>query len=414
MGRFREAIAILIKPNDALLYPETQERFRGRARVQQTSGVNHLGLIAIVLFLLLIIGSWLLTGFGFFRAKVETADPTPVPPSIQPARLRSGVTNGFDTHYTGEVKPDLPTTATAPVRQTPDPVPEPIKPRVASTNGTDPTLSAVQELTRAMTAMAEKQNHLAERLQQLEKPASPKPQQTPAAAVNQKTTAVTDAAKTALEARRSGGFWLEKKKDKDGVSYYRRGRLGEYRLASGWNIPIELQDEASNQSPGLYGFIVRETVYDSATGTRVVLPQYAYGMVNITGGRLFGDVELPASLVSLNLPDGTPIKVGETSVGDAAGRSGFRDQVDHRTWNIIVTTLVRSGLRIGTVGMIGGVSNDVVDRAGVAVVAEGLRETDRQVQQFANTSPIHTVRPGYLGNIKVKDPIDLGILYGTR
>lgn len=62
---------------------------------------------------------------------------------------------------------------------------------------------------------------------------------------------------------------------KEKSEYLGRGRkpaLGKYEIKAGWLISAVLEQQLNSDLPGLIRALVRENVYDSATGRYILLP----------------------------------------------------------------------------------------------------------------------------------------------
>ena len=161
----------------------------------------------------------------------------------------------------------------------------------------------------------------------------------------------------------------------------------------------------TNQAPGAVRFFVREAVYDSATGQQVVIPQWSSGLLQVQGTQIFGDERLPVRVTALTLPDGRPLKLASAAVGDPSGMPGFRDQLKRKWGSVLASILVTGVLRGGTT-IVAGYGGGPAERIAGALAQEGANEGSQKARQFINTSPVMTIRNGYLGTIMLTEPLD--------
>lgn len=371
MGRVRDALGVLLQRTPR------EDRFRGRQQVRPAAGVNVPLLLTGGLVLMLVIAGWLWRGFG-------SAGPTaPVLPKPRPAVPQGApLRHGFPHDYTSETHPALATVAEVPAKA---PVPD------------DSQRLAMQALVDSMAWMAEQMKALEAKVGHV--------RSAPVSTAMHAPVRTDERQKALTEARKSGPIWWERSVEKNALK-----KPTPYTLAAGWNIPIEVEDTISNQTPGSARFWVTEAVSDSATGQNIVLPQYSYGLLEVSARQIFGDTDLPVRLTHLTLPNGTPIQVKSASVGDATGQAGFRDQIDRRWGSMLASILVQSVLRGGS-GMMMGYGGDTASRMGAVAMQEASSQGQQAARQVINTSPIITIRAGYRGNVRLTEAIDLSSVY---
>src|SRR4051812_44302702 len=126
--------------------------------------------------------------------------------------------------------------------------------------------------------------------------------------------------------------FLEKASAKSAADYLPHARteaLGKYEVKSGWMIPAVLEQQLNSDLPGLIRALVRENVYDTASGTYIVIPAGSrlIGMYNSSVG--YGQGAVQAVWSRLMFPDGSSMDLGKFEGDDSQGASGFRDQVNN-------------------------------------------------------------------------------------
>ena len=124
------------------------------------------------------------------------------------------------------------------------------------------------------------------------------------------------------KARKSGA-------SNDYVQSTRMKALSAFEIKVGWNIPAVLEQEINSDLPGEIRALVRENVYDTASGRYLLIPQ---------GSRLVGTYDSKVAYAQSALlvvwqriifPDASSIDLEGMASQDAEGRSGARGKVNN-------------------------------------------------------------------------------------
>lgn len=184
------------------------------------------------------------------------------------------------------------------------------------------------------------------------------------------------------------------------------------QLYTGTIIPAALITGINSDLPGNIVAQVSSNVYDSISGTTLLIPQ---------GTRLWGSYDsqvnwgaerLQIEWYRLILPNGKTLYLGEKGMSgtDLSGMSGVKDRINRHWGRQIGAVLLSTFLSAGTAITQGNVPNnplslgqnitdsvtDDVNRAGQKVVAERF-----------NVNPTIEIRPGHLFNVMVSKDIVL-------
>jgi len=105
----------------------------------------------------------------------------------------------------------------------------------------------------------------------------------------------------------------------------------KYTVLAGWVIPATLISGINSDLPGQIIAQVSQSVYDSATGRYLLIPQGSRLVGQFAGGVLFGQERVLIAWQRIIFPDGRNLDIGEMagtdSAGtDSAGYSGFQDK----------------------------------------------------------------------------------------
>ncbi len=196
----------------------------------------------------------------------------------------------------------------------------------------------------------------------------------------------------------------------DYSSATRTAPLTKYEIKAGWDIPATLESAVNTDLPGEVKAVVRQNVYDTATGRYLLIPQ---------GSRLIGQYDNRVSYgqsraiviwTRLIFPDGSSVDLDGMIGHDAAGAAGFHDKVDNHFVRLVSMALMLSAFTAG-IEMSQPQSNSVN-----GVLSPSQQATQALGQQFGqlgievsrknlNIQPTVKVRVGYRFNVRVNRDI---------
>lgn len=169
--------------------------------------------------------------------------------------------------------------------------------------------------------------------------------------------------------------------------------LSSATLQAGSIIPAALITGIRSDLPGTITAQVSQNVYDSVTGTFLLIPQ---------GSRLIGEYDASVSqgqnrvLLAwdrLIFPDGRSILLDRLIASDASGYSGLQDKVNHHWGNVAKAALLSTVLAIGA--ETGSGNDDALTRALRRGGQDSVTRTGEQiVQRELAVPPTLTIRPG--------------------
>jgi len=200
------------------------------------------------------------------------------------------------------------------------------------------------------------------------------------------------------------------KQESDYLNSARKPALGKFEIKAGWLIPAVLEQQLNSDLPGLIRALVRENVYDSASGRYILVPAGStlVGIYNSHVG--YGQSALQAVWQRVIFPDGSSLSLGGFEGDDNTGAAGFRDQVDNHWGRIfsgaLLTSLFSAGIELsqGTNSSVlqsPSVGQQVGQAVGQQVGQLGVEVTRRNL----NIQPTIVVRPGYRFFVRVEKDI---------
>ncbi|TXG95651.1 MAG: TrbI/VirB10 family protein [Nevskiaceae bacterium] len=167
-----------------------------------------------------------------------------------------------------------------------------------------------------------------------------------------------------------------------------------YILQAGAVIPAALITGIRSDLPGQITAQVTENVYDSPTGSLLLIPQGTRLIGAYDAGVTFGQRRVLLVWNRLILPNGRSIVLERQPGADASGFAGLEDGVDYHWSELLqaagLSTLLAVGAELAT---------DEEDRL-IRALRDGAQDTINQagqaiVQRQLQVAPTLTIRPGF-------------------
>ncbi|MFJ3459431.1 TrbI/VirB10 family protein [Scandinavium goeteborgense] len=190
----------------------------------------------------------------------------------------------------------------------------------------------------------------------------------------------------------------------------REAPLSQTELKVGTLIPATMISGLNSDLPGQIIASVSQNVYDTATGSYLLIPQGSKLYGTYDSQVAYGQDRILVAWTRINYPDGTTLELKGMGALDAAGYAGFADQVDHHYWKIFGNAFVLGMITGATEA---GVSDDNSDDTSTAEsvnngVAEQFSETGSTlIEKNLDVQPTITIRSGYKFNIMLNKDVVL-------
>ncbi|WLS06720.1 TrbI/VirB10 family protein [Shinella sumterensis] len=167
-----------------------------------------------------------------------------------------------------------------------------------------------------------------------------------------------------------------------------------YILQAGAVIPAAMITGIRSDLPGQITAQVTENVYDSPTGSLLLIPQGTRIIGQYDAGVTFGQRRVLLVWNRLILPNGRSIVLERQPGADASGYAGLEDGVDYHWWGLMKAAGLSTLLGIGT-----ELATDDEDRL-IRAIRDGAQDTINQagqqiVQRQLQVAPTLTIRPGF-------------------
>ena len=200
------------------------------------------------------------------------------------------------------------------------------------------------------------------------------------------------------------------KQQTDYLTATRKPPQGQYEVEAGWLIPAILEQQLNSDLPGMIRALVRENVFDSATGRYILIPSGStlIGVYNSHVG--YGQSALQAVWQRVIFPDGSSLALGGFEGDDNAGAAGFRDQVNNHWGRILSGALLTSVFAAG-IEVSQGTNSSVLQSQSVGqtvgqAVGQQVGQLGTEVtRRNLNIQPTVVVRPGYRFFVRVEKDI---------
>jgi type IV secretion system protein VirB10 len=202
----------------------------------------------------------------------------------------------------------------------------------------------------------------------------------------------------------------EGREERDYSSATRAPALSKYEIKAGWDIPATLESGVNTDLPGEVKAVVRENVYDTATGQYLLIPQGSRLIGQYDNRVSYGQSRVIVIWSRLIFPDGSSVDLDGMVGHDASGAGGFHDQVDNHYLRLVSTALLLSAFTAGI-----EMSQPQTTSAS-GLLSPSAEATQALGQQFGqlgmevtrknlNIQPTVKIRPGYRFNVRVNRDI---------
>ncbi|WP_293701493.1 TrbI/VirB10 family protein [Thiolapillus sp.] len=194
-----------------------------------------------------------------------------------------------------------------------------------------------------------------------------------------------------------------------------RWQLGEqvqaprspYELRAGFVIPATLISGINSDLPSQIVAQVSQDVSDTATGSHLLIPQGSRLVGSYSNNVAYGQERVLIAWQRIIFPDGKALDIGSMPGADAAGYSGFHDQVNNHYLRIFGSAFLMSGVTAGVTSSQNNGNNSYRNNQRASdALSEALGQQLGQVmvemiRKNMNIAPTLEIRPGYRFNVIV-------------
>ncbi|MEG3091622.1 TrbI/VirB10 family protein [Sphingomonas sp. PB1R3] len=164
-------------------------------------------------------------------------------------------------------------------------------------------------------------------------------------------------------------------------------------LLAGSVIAASLITGLSSDLPGMVTAQVTQNVFDTVTGTILLVPQGARLIGKYDSVVAFGQRRALVIWQRLILPDGSSVRLDNMPATDPEGYAGLADRVDFHTWTLLKGVAIATMLGVGSELSISG-GSDLVQAIRQSAQMNVARAGDQITQRNLDVQPTVTIRPG--------------------
>ncbi|SDA58317.1 TrbI/VirB10 family protein [Mesorhizobium qingshengii] len=172
-------------------------------------------------------------------------------------------------------------------------------------------------------------------------------------------------------------------------------KASPYVVQAGTIIPAALITGIRSDLPGQITAQVTENVYDSPTGSYLLIPQGARLIGQYDSQVTFGQSRVLLVWNRLIMPNGTSIALERQQGADTEGFSGLEDEIDHHWGQLFraaaLTTLLGIGSNLGSSSNESDIAKAIRESAQDSLSSVGQQIVRNQL----NVQPTLTIRPGF-------------------
>lgn len=210
-------------------------------------------------------------------------------------------------------------------------------------------------------------------------------------------------------------FFERSKPDNQWINPNIRTAGQKYEIKTGSVIPAAMVTAINSDLPGNMIAQVTQNIYDSATGSYLLIPQ---------GTKLFGVYDSRVImgqqrvLVAWNriiFPDGSAMTIPSIPGADMAGNSGFNQKVDNHYFRIFGSSILMALITAGTAYAVDENSSDnensLSSQLNSALAQQLGQASTSLLQKHLNIAPTLEIEPGYQFNIVLTKDLVFGGSY---
>lgn len=164
-------------------------------------------------------------------------------------------------------------------------------------------------------------------------------------------------------------------------------------LLAGSVIAASLITGLNSDLPGMVTAQVTQNVFDTVTGTILLVPQGARLIGKYDSVVAFGQRRALVIWQRLTLPDGSSVRLDNMPATDPEGYAGLADRVDFHTWTLLKGVAIATMVGVGSELSISG-GSDLVQAIRQSAQMNTARAGDQITQRNLDIQPTVTIRPG--------------------
>ena len=191
---------------------------------------------------------------------------------------------------------------------------------------------------------------------------------------------------------------------------------GSYALQAGSVIQATLLTGITSDMPGDVVAQVRQNIYDSLTGTHLLIPQGSRLIGKSGGAGSRGNARIAVTFTRVILPNGQSINLPNQYAIDGVGYPGMKDQYTEHTGKMystaFMTALIAAAAQSATGGTSGTDTRSSGQEAVSGAVADVLDTLEDVIDRQGQVQPTATIRPGFEFSVFINQDLMLSEYMG--
>jgi type IV secretory pathway VirB10-like protein len=188
----------------------------------------------------------------------------------------------------------------------------------------------------------------------------------------------------------------------------------EYTLAPGaTKLPCLVETAINSDVEGYFTAKVSANVYDTATGRHLVVPQGSTILGHDQSSTLlYGNERLPTISLTLALPDGRSVDLGQAPVTDQQGIAGLTGRVNQHWLRLFGAVFIGGALRGGAQAVqLETARAGPVGQVAGGIAASSSQATQQRLGRALDTRPTIAVDSGQLCQVLLTKPLSLPAMW---
>ncbi len=190
----------------------------------------------------------------------------------------------------------------------------------------------------------------------------------------------------------------------------REAPLSKYEIKAGWEIPAVLEQGLNSDLPGELKALVTVSVYDTATGQYLLIPQGSRLIGRYDSRISYGQSGVQVAWNRIIFPDASSVDLNGMEGLDAQGNAGLRDKVDRHYKRLFGTaalsSLFNAAFELSQRQNQGVLNYPSATQTAASGASQSLTETGSAItRRNLNVQPTIKVPVGYRFTVRVNRDI---------
>ena len=178
-------------------------------------------------------------------------------------------------------------------------------------------------------------------------------------------------------------------------------------------LPCLVETAINSDVEGYFTAKVSANVYDTATGRHLLVPQGSTILGHDQSATLLhGNERLPTISLTLALPDGRPVDLGQTPVTDQQGVAGLTGRINQHWGRLFGAVFIGGALRGGAqMVQLEAARAGPAGPMGGGIAASGSQASQQRLGRALDTRPTIEVDSGQLCQVLLTKPLTLPAMW---